>query len=156
MATGGRPTLFRAEYVEQIRKLCLLGSTNADMADFFGVALPTFEKWIKAHAEVREAMRLGKMLANGEVALSLYKRATGYSHPETDIRVVKGEIVKTEIIKHYAPDTTACIFFLKNRDKANWRDRQEVDHSGHMNYTQMTPDELDREIARLAERTKGG
>jgi hypothetical protein len=153
---AGAPTLYKPEYPEQIRKLCLLGATNVELADFFGVANSTYEKWVRRYPEVREAMRLGKMLANATVAESLYKRATGYSHPEVDIRVVKGEIVKTEIVKHYAPDTTACIFFLKNRDKANWRDRQEIDHSGHMNYTQLTPEELDREIARLAERTKGG
>jgi hypothetical protein len=153
---AGAPTLYKPEYPEQIRKLCLLGATNVELADFFGVANSTYEKWVRKYPEVREAMRLGKMLANATVAESLYKRATGYSHPEIDIRVVKGEIVKTEIVKHYAPDTTACIFFLKNRDKANWRDRQEIDHSGHMNYTQLTPEELDREIARLAERTKGG
>lgn len=153
---AGAPTLYKPEYPEQIRKLCLLGATNVELADFFGVANSTYEKWVRKYPEVREAMRLGKMLANATVADSLFKRATGYSHPEIDIRVVKGEIVKTEIVKHYAPDTTACIFFLKNRDKANWRDRQEIDHSGHMNYTQMTPEELDREIARLAERTKGG
>lgn len=151
-----RQTLYRPEYPEQIRKLCLLGATNVELADFFGVANSTFDKWVKAHAEVREAMRLGKMMANANVADSLYRRAMGYSHPETDIRVIDGRIVKTEVIKHYAPDTGACAFFLKNRDKANWRDRQEIDHSGHMNYTQMTPDELDREIERLAKSTKGG
>lgn len=151
-----RKTLYLPEYADKIRKLCLLGATNVELADFFGVANSTFEKWVRAHEAVRVAMAEGKMMANANVADSLYRRALGYSHPDVDIRVVSGNVVKTPTVKHYPPDTVACIFFLKNRDKANWRDRQEIDHSGHMNYTQLTPEELDREIARLAERTKGG
>ena len=152
---AGRPTLYRAEYADQIRKLCLLGATNDEMALFFNVSPSTFEKWIKKHEEVRSAMLAGKALANSQVADRLYQRAMGYSHPDIDVRVIHGVVVKTPIIKHYPPDTVACIFWLKNRDKANWRDRQEVDHSGHLNYTHMTVEELDREIRKLEESTKG-
>jgi hypothetical protein len=47
-----------------------------------------------------------------------------------DIRVVGGDIVQTPIRKFYPPDTTAAIFWLKNRAPAQWRDKQEIEHSG--------------------------
>jgi hypothetical protein len=31
-------------------------------------------------------------------------------------------------VKHVAPDTTAQIFWLKNRRPEEWRDRQEIHH----------------------------
>ena len=39
-------------------------------------------------------------------------------------------VTKVQTIKHYPPSETAMIFWLKNRDPENWRDRQEVEHSG--------------------------
>lgn len=72
---------------------------------------------------------MGKGAADAAVASKLFHRATGYEHPEDDIRAVNGEIVITPTIKHYPPDTTAAIFWLKNRQPAKWRDKQEVDHT---------------------------
>ena len=47
-------------------------------------------------------------------------------------KVPSGEIVQTQIRKYYPPDTTAGIFWLKNRKPAEWRDKQEVEHSGNV------------------------
>lgn len=33
-----------------------------------------------------------------------------------------------EYIEHYPPDTTAAIFWLKNRQPAKWRDKKEVEN----------------------------
>jgi hypothetical protein len=59
----------------------------------------------------------------------LYKRACGYEHPEDDIKNYMGEIIITPTIKHYPPDATSGIFWLKNRRPKEWRDKQEVDLS---------------------------
>lgn len=125
---GGRPTDYTPKHAEQARKLCQLGATDADLADFFGVAVSTVARWKVMNPEFSDALKLGKEQADERVVNSLYHRATGYSHPEVDIRVVDGQIVKTELIKHYPPDTTAAIFWLKNRRKDEWRDKQEVAH----------------------------
>lgn len=127
-APMGRPTAYKREYAAQAGKLALLGATDPELADFFQVAVSTISRWKVMHAEFSEALKLGKEAADERVAQSLYHRALGYSHPDTDIRVVDGQIIKTEMIKHYPPDTTAAIFWLKNRRKEEWRDKVDVDH----------------------------
>jgi|SRR5690625_922287 len=125
---GGRPTRYRAEYAEQAYKLCLLGATDKELADFFHVSEQTINTWKKRHKRFLESLKKGKDAADAEVASKLFHRATGYEHPEADIKVISGEIVITPTIKHYPPDTTAAIFWLKNRQPSKWRDKQEVDH----------------------------
>ncbi|OMG61475.1 terminase [Stutzerimonas balearica] len=123
-----RPSKYKADFAEQARKLCKLGATDQELADFFEVAISTLNLWKIQHPEFSESLKLGKEVADERVANALYQRAMGYSHPDVDIRVVDGAIVETPLIKHYAPDTTAAIFWLKNRRPDEWRDRQEVAH----------------------------
>lgn len=121
-----RPSRYRKEYAELAYKLCLLGATDAEMADILGVKEQTLNNWKKAHPEFFESLKTGKAIADAKVAHSLFQRANGYSHPDTDIRVIDGKIVQTEITKHYPPDTVAGIFWLKNRRKKDFRDK--IDH----------------------------
>ncbi|MCH8193369.1 MAG: terminase, partial [Planctomycetes bacterium] len=125
---GGRPTKFKSEYVEQAEKLCRLGANDVELAVFFKINVATLYRWQTRHGEFCEALKVGKKVADDRVERSLFHRACGYSHPDVDIRVVGGKIVKTEIIKHYSPDTTACIFWLKNRKPTEWRDNMEHTH----------------------------
>lgn len=144
---GGRPSSYKPEYAEQAAKLCVLGATDAEMADFFGVALSTFSLWKVKHQEFSDSLKGSKEVADRRVETALYNRAMGYSHEETDVRVIEGEVVMTPMIKHYPPDTTAAIFWLKNRKPDEWRDKRETEHSGSLNVTSMTDEELDRAIA---------
>ncbi|MDC9598767.1 terminase [Xenorhabdus anantnagensis] len=121
-----RPTKYQEAYAEQARKLCLLGYTDKELADFFEVSESTLNNWKHEHPEFLESIKKGKAVADGEVAAKLFHRATGYEHPEDDIRAVDGKIVITPTTKHYPPDTTAAIFWLKNRQKSHWRDK--IDH----------------------------
>lgn len=146
-----RPTKYKAEFAEQARKLCLLGATDESLAEFFGVSESTINKWKLDHSAFSESIKAGKDLADAEVANKLFNRATGYEHPEDDIRSVNGEIVITPTVKRYPPDSTAAIFWLKNRQKAHWRDKQDVEHSGSISYEQMTDEQLDARIKRLQE-----
>lgn len=121
----GRPTSYKAEYAAQALKLCKLGLTDKELAEYFEVSEQTLNAWKKAHPAFLESLKGGKTLADAEVASKLFHRATGYSHDDLDIRVVNGEIIQTPIIKHYPPDTTAAIFWLKNRQRNKWRDKPE-------------------------------
>ena len=125
-----RPTLYKEEYAEQARKLCLLGSTDAELADFFEVTEPTINAWKNAHPEFIESVKRGKAQADADVADRLYQRAMGFQHPEVDIRVIDHAIVQTPITKIYAPDPTAAIFWLKNRQRGKWRDKVDTELSG--------------------------
>ena len=124
---GGRPSAYEPDYAEQARKLCLLGATDAQLADFFEVSEATINNWKKAHPEFLESIRSGKDLADAQVADSLYQRACGYSHPETKILQYEGQPIEVETVKHYPPDTAAAIIWLKNRQPGKWRDR--IDHA---------------------------
>lgn len=122
----GRKTAYKKEYCKLAYKLALLGLTDIEMAGVFEVSEQTFNNWKVKHPELFESIKEGKDIADVDVAVSLRQRALGYSHEDVDIRVVDGRIVKTKIIKHYPPDTAAAIFYLKNRQKLHWRDKQEI------------------------------
>jgi hypothetical protein len=122
----GRPPKYKAIYAQQAYKLCLLGADDSALANFFEVAESTLNRWKLAHPEFRESLNAGKIQADAKVAESLYQRATGYSHPEEKIFCYEGEIIRAATIRHYPPDTTACIFWLKNRQPKLWRDKVEV------------------------------
>lgn len=125
-----RPSKFRPEFVEQARKLCQLGATAPDLATFFNVAVSTVKLWQVEHKAFSDALKVGKATADRLVEQSLFRRALGYEHDETDLRVVGTKLVKTPLRKHYPPDTTAAIFWLKNRKPKEWRDRHQHELTG--------------------------
>lgn len=141
----GRPSKFKDEFIQQAEKLCKLGATDMEVADFFDVDVRTLYRWKGENAAFCQALKAGKEVADERVERSLYARANGYEHDEVDIRVVQGGIVQTPIRKYYPPDTTACIFWLKNRKPAEWRDKVEQEHSGSVQISRVT-----REIVRPA------
>jgi hypothetical protein len=112
---GGRPTLYQERYAEEGRKLCELGATDAQMADFWGVHENTVLNWRKAYPEFAREVRLGKIWADAQVAEALYRRGIGYSHPAVKIMQHEGKPVVVEYTRHFPPDPQACIFWLKNR-----------------------------------------
>ena len=140
-----RPTKFKEEFILQAEKLCKLGATDMEVADFFDVDVRTVYRWKGENEAFCQALKVGKDIADERVERSLYARANGYEHEEVDIRVVGGAIVQTPIRKYYPPDTTACIFWLKNRKTAEWRDKVEQEHSGTVQIGRVT-----REIVRPA------
>ena len=156
----GRPTKYKDEYSGKAYKLCLLGATDAELADFFEVNEDTINEWKKVHPEFSESLKKGKKIADAEIASKLYHRAKGYEHPELVTATFQGVITDTMIVtKHYPPDTTAAIFWLKNRQKDKWRDKQEivsenVNTNTNYNIQNMTLEEIDAEIARLESKLK--
>ena len=123
---GGRPTKFKDEFVEQVEKLAKIGATEEQIAEFFEVTYQTIYNWKQSNEAFREAMLAGKEIADAAVERSLFQRATGYSHAEEKIFCSNGEVVRAESTKHYPPDATSCIFWLKNRKPDDWRDKREV------------------------------
>lgn len=123
----GRPSKFKQGFVAQAGKLCELGATDPELANFFEVAVSTIEKWRKDYPEFSGVIKDAKDKADDRVERRLFERAMGYEHDETDIRVIGQEIVMTPIRKFYPPDTTAAIFWLKNRRSAQWRDIKAVE-----------------------------
>ncbi len=127
---GGRPTEFKEVYIEQARKLAMLGATDIEIADFFEVSVRTIHRWKASNEAFCHSLKAGKSEADDRVERSLFARANGYEHDEVDIRVISGRLVQTPIRKYYAPDTTAAIFWLKNRRPDLWREKVEAVHTG--------------------------
>lgn len=118
-----------------------MGATDAEMADFFEVDERTIGNWKNEHEEFFQSIKKGKVLADATIADSLYHRAKGYSHEAVKIIAVSqgnnmgSEVQEVPYVEHYPPDTTAAIFWLKNRQPKKWRDKQDVEHSGAVRKT---------------------
>ena len=124
----GRKSEYRIEYADQALKLCLLGATDKELSEFFSVSEQTLNKWKKDYPEFLESLKKGKNIADANVASRLYNRAIGYNCKATKFATSNGKITDSkEFIEHYPPDTTAAIFWLKNRQPGKWRDKKEVD-----------------------------
>ena len=158
---GGRPSKYKEEFNSQAAKLCKLGATDRDLADFFQVNEDTINEWKKKHLEFSESIKEAKKEADQEVVKALFRRAVGYSHPAVKIfqrnyprlksspTNIEQEMEEDEEIEestgaesaalvvpyteHYPPETTACIFWLKNRDRENWKDKHDHELSGNVN-----------------------
>jgi hypothetical protein len=128
---GGRPSKFKPAFVEQARKLAELGATDREIAGFFEVAESTLNLWKQEHPEFSESLKVGKDKADDRVEQALYRRALGYSHDAVKIHVAgDGAITQVPFVERYAPDTTAAIFWLKNRRKEDWRDVSRQEQTG--------------------------
>lgn len=129
---GGRPPKYKEEYAQQAAKLCKLGATDADLADFFGVTTRTISNWSAKNVKFFQALKPQKDSADARVERSLYQRAIGYEYDAVKIFQYEGVPVVVPYREKIAPDTTACIFWLKNRQKDRWRDKHEHEHTGSL------------------------
>ena len=127
-----RPSKFKAEYVSQATKLCQLGATDEEVAAFFDISARTLYRWQAEHPELCQALKIGKVEADERVKRSLYHRAVGYTFASEKVFQYQGVIVRADTTEHVPPDTTAAIFWLKNRDPENWRDVSRQEHTGNV------------------------
>lgn len=140
----GRPKLYKEEYVEQARKLTKLGATEAELGEFFNVSQRTIRRWIVENAKFARAVKVGKAVADDRVEKSLYNRAVGYTFESEKIFQHNGKVIRAEVLEHVPPETTACIFWLKNRRREEWRDKHELGHSGQVGHgVVLLPEDAD-------------
>lgn len=124
----GRPTDFKTEFCQQAREQCENGATDEELADFFGVSVRTIYRWKAVHPDFCQALKSGKDVADERVERSLYAKAVGYTFDSEKVFQFQGHIVRAPVKEHVPPDTTAAIFWLKNRRGEQWRDKSEVHH----------------------------
>lgn len=154
---AGRPTDYEPEYAEQAAKLCALGATDVEVADFFGVDVRTVYRWKHAHPEFCQSLNAGKEKADERVVNSLYQKAVGYTFESEKIFNHQGTILRAPTREHVPPDTSAAIFWLKNRKPDDWRDKQEHEHAGKGGGPIQTEDVGGYDIARrIAMALSGG
>lgn len=143
---GGRPHKPLKERLKErtidfdmVTRMAEEGLTDTQIGDIIGVSEMSVNTWKKEEPKFALALKKGKAVADGKVVKSLYKRTQGYEYEEVTTEVsdvlgadgrstgLRNRSVK-RVKKQLAPDTTACIFWLKNRRSDEWRDRQE--HTG--------------------------
>jgi hypothetical protein len=125
MPTPGQPTLYKSEYNELAHNYCLLGATNEVLAGFFDVAPRTVDNWIATHPDFADAVRKGRAQADAVVVRALFDRATGFSHKVTRTTLYQGKEHTITNTVSYPPDTQACMFWLRNRQRQYWQAKPE-------------------------------
>ena len=100
------------------------GLTQQQIADNLGISIDTLIENKKKYSEFNNALKKGKEVIDFEVENALLKRALGYEYEE---ETYENGILTKKVKKQVPPDTTAQIFWLKNRKPNNWKDRVETD-----------------------------
>lgn len=126
---GGRPSKYDAivtrEKLQLIKYWVIKGCTEQEIADKLEIHIDTLIEWKKVRKEFSEALKAERGSADDMVEGSLFKKAL-------------------------SGDTTACIFWLKNRRVKEWRDKQDIEHSGKMTLDINDMSKLsDEELRRL-------
>jgi Homeodomain-like domain len=108
------------------------GLTDEQIAHNMGISTSTLYEWKKKYSDISESLKRGKEVIDRMVENALLKSALGYDFME-DGMTKDGDVVPLRKVQH--PNTTALIFWLKNRKPVEWRDKQEISHEGSVGVT---------------------
>lgn len=115
------------------------GITRKQLCDRLRINIKTFYKYYNSEPEFRDAVLEGDTALIDQVERSIYKTALGYTYEEEEVwgEEINGELKKRvkKMKRYQAPNTTAQIFILTNRDRARWKHKQEIEHSGYVPVT---------------------
>jgi len=123
---GGRPRRITPHLARKIFLLAGYGLTTKQLCDVFDISNQAIET-LKRDAEFKETLKREKEKADLAVISSLYKRACGLTIKEHKVGIERGGHTDLVTEKDIPPDTVACIFWLKNRQRDTWRDRHKED-----------------------------
>jgi thymidylate synthase ThyX len=143
----GRPTKWRAEFLQRAFSLCMSGATDVEMAKALGIAERTLNNYKKSHPEFMQAIEAGKLAVTQRVEKTLLLRALGeWTQPAVKIFNDNGAPMVVPYVEHFPPDIAAIKLYLHNRAPERWRDRVEVTgvNGGPVRVQQLSDDELMR------------
>lgn len=153
MAKGKYQEWLEPEGLLKIEGWARDGLTDEQIAEKMGIGYSTLQTWKTKYQDIQDSLKKGKEVVDRQVENALLQRALGYEYTETTREYVPelGEMhVTKEVTKQVAPDTTAQIFWLKNRKPQEWRDKRDVDLSGSIStnnpFEELTTEELKKLI----------
>lgn len=158
MAKGKYKYWLTAEGLLQLEGWARNGLTDEQIACNMGISRSTLNDWKSKYSDISDTLKINKEIVDTQVENALLKRALGYSFTETtkerklNDTTGKYEMVTTkEVVKEVTPDTTAQIFWLKNRKPEEWRDKKDVAVEGNINsvVSSMSDEALDDRIESL-------
>ena len=98
------------------------GLTDEQISKKIGISRSTLNDWKAKYSDISDTLKRGKEVVDIQVENALLKRALGYEYTEEKVEISEKDGRKvTQTVKHVAPDTTAQIFWLKNRRPEKWR-----------------------------------
>lgn len=119
------------------------GLVDKQIAENMGISRSTLNSWKDRYQDISDTLKRGKEVIDRQVENALLKRALGYKYDE--VTVENGVEIK-RVTKEVVPDTTAQIFWLKNRKPEDWRDKKDLDLAGGVNvnnpFEGLTTEEL--------------
>ena len=142
---NGRPTKYDERFNDIAFQVCMqFGADDIQLSKTLGISKATLNNWKKRHPGFIDSLKKGKQeYDNREVVAALLHRAKGYSHPDVHISTYEGNVIITDIVKHYPPDVGACTLYLCNRDAENWR-------SVNNTILQTSPKGIDERLKEIA------
>lgn len=140
MSNAGRKSKYQEyvqPYLKRVEHLCRMGATEQEICQKLGVSVARFGEYKKEFQELRESLKKGRSDADDTVEAALFRRATGYTTEEVKTNTYvdnnnNQRQFRVSVTKEIPPDTTAAIFWLKNRRPEKWRDRQELGIGGNI------------------------
>lgn len=127
------------------------GLTDEQIAKNIGIKRTSLYEWKKKYPDISDALKKGKEVVDRAVENALLKRALGYSYTETTKELVGTKMIVTkEVVKEVQPDTTAQIFWLKNRRSDIWRDRKDLEAKVDVNQQDPFKDMTKEELLKIA------
>lgn len=130
---------YSEELTEKICKHLKKGNTITTTCQAVGIAKSTFYEWVEKKSDFSDAIKKAMAIPDKKVENALYKSAImGHRYKEKEYKgVAVGEKIKMILVKTVTkiipPNVTAQIFYLKNRQPDEWRDKQDIDFSGDLN-----------------------
>lgn len=124
------------------------GLTMEQIAYNMNINKTTLYKWQKKSDNLTNALKVSRDSADRQVENALFKNAIGFHYTEEQL-TDDGEVV--EVKKYSKPNTTAQIFWLKNRKPDEWREKQNVEHEGTVNQNMNISKLTDEELRKLAD-----
>lgn len=171
---GGRPTKYDKKFNRQAEQLARLGATEQEIADFFVIDKATLTRWKAKHPEFCTSLKRGRVPSDLRISEALYKKAIGFRYTETvyekigtreellegaDAKITKDVYRKKVTTKLMPADTTAQIFWLKNRrgkvsaiDGQPWKDKQDIG----LEFDQLSDEQVDKLFEKVIQSAKTG
>ena len=104
------------------------GLTDEQISQNMGIAYSTLRSWRDKFSAISAVLKQGKEVVDRQVENALLRRALGYKYEEVKEKFERGVMTeKTVTKKEIVPDTTAQIFWLKNRKPDKWRDKPDYE-----------------------------
>ena len=147
MAKGKYEQWLTSEGLLKLEGWAREGLTDEQIAEKIGIHRETLNEWKKKYPDISDALKKGKEVVDLQVENALLKRALGYEYEEISKKYESGTLTEKKVtIKQVIPDTTAQIFWLKNRRPDKWKDKQDVQVSGELKAEKTKLDDLIKQI----------